>query len=271
MQRIFTALLLTALVAASCGQNGGPGATSTSTTTSTPADDLEGALVAWCSEQTVFGCTYSLWGAAGDPAVEWCLIDTAYCDTSPPVTTIPDPTTTVPEPTPPDPDRISANHHRILDIVAAAHPGQPIELAIVLDSPTTVENAESLAADLGYVARTAWRTDYVCIDMSGLDGWPGGFESQREAPFDGPAMVAERREEATRTTITGWNIFLAGLARLERTGKELREPGVMVAAFSAAMLPGDVATVAGSTGVAAVRVLYPEAFDLPDVPIPDCS
>jgi hypothetical protein len=243
---------------------------STSSVAGTSDHDL--ALIAWCGDQTVDICAYSLWGIAGETAAESCLLDPQSCS-EPPVTTIPDPNTTSSSTTlgPPPAGAVSPVDIRILDIVGAAHSGEAIDIAIVLETPSTVQDAEALAAELGLSPRLAWLTDYACIDMSGIDGWPPGMEAVREAPFDGPALVAERRQAASHTTVTGYHLFEAGLTRLLRAGEAMRAPGVMVAALSAKMLPEGVDDIARSPGVKAARVWQPGFTDLPDVPVPDCG
>jgi hypothetical protein len=277
MVRRYAAAVGLAMLVAACGAGAGdgtatPSTSSTSVSSTVPiATDLDDELIVWCAARTAFECAYSLWGVDGDAAAEWCLIDPQRCS-DPPSTTIPPPETTTPVATTrPVVEPLKESHRRILRIVGAAHPGEPIEVALVLAAPLGVTETEAVSLQLGLPPRMAWRTDYACIDASGPDGWPSDLQAVREAPFDGPAMVAERREQATHTTITGFHIFEAGLTRLLRSGEALREPGVSVAAFSAAVLPGDVAALAGAPPISAVRVYQPEAFDLPDAEVPDCE
>ena len=256
------------VLVSACGADTGSRPTSSGTSTSVSPTPLEDQLINWCAEQTARDCAYALWGVDGFPDGEWCLVDPLRCS-EPPVTTIPHPgSTTVPTTRPPA-EPLTAGHRRILGIVAAAHPGEVIEVALVLATPSTVAETEALAAQLGLTPRMAWRTDYACIDMSGLDYLPAGSDAMREAPFDGPAMVAERRERAT--TVTGYSIFEAGLVRLLRSGEALRQPGVAVGAFSATVVPGEVEALSIAPAIAAVRIYEPEESDLPQVEVPACE
>lgn len=270
MKRTLIAALVVGLLAGACGTDAGPGSPGTTPTTSTPStsspDDLDTALVAWCQQRTVESCTYALWGLAGDAAAEWCLVDNTRCDQTPPSTTIPEPGTTAPEPLPPS---TPADAH-ILDIVKRAHPGEPVEIAFVLAQPVSVGAAEAIAARLGVAPRIAWRTDYTCIDMSGIAGWPEEVVPVLTAPFDPPAWLAEQREAATKTTITGAHIFEANLERMMRAGAALRDPGVTVLAFSADILPDELAAIASDPDLAAVHVREPLFTELEGIEEPTC-
>lgn len=257
------------VLVSACGADAGSRPTSPGTSsTSVSPTPLEDQLIDWCAGQTAHDCAYALWGVDGSPDGEWCLIDPLRCS-EPPVTTIPHPgSTTVPTTQPPAMP-LKGSYRRILSIVAAAHPGEVLEVALVLAAPLNVSETEALAAQLGLIPRMAWRTDYACIDMSGLDFRPAGSDAMREAPFDGPAMVAELRGRAT--TVTGYSIFEAGLVRLLRSGEALRQPGVTIGAFSASVIPGEVEALATAPAIEAVRLYQPEESDLPTVEVPDCE
>lgn len=266
--RIAVAALILLLLAA-CGESsrGASGAT-----TMPPSDDdLRSALVSWCQENEAGTCAFALTGVAGDPDAEWCLVDAVRCDSQTPVTTIPDSDTSSTTMPLPDPDAIDQANQRVLSILVEAHPGEPVEIAFVLAQPVSVDEAEGIAQDLGIEPRLAWLSEYLCIDMSGIDGWPGGSEPVREAPFDGAALVAERREAAERTPVTGAHIFEAGLERLLRSGVAMREPGTTVLAFSALVAPEDVPGLVVEDGVRTARVWQPTVLDLPDLEPPDCA